>query len=342
MYHNMRDLCALDGISGRESAVRDYILNALKSSPCVHNIHVDRMGNCIVSLKGKKPAVTTVAFVAHMDEVGGIVTGITDEGFVRFANVGGINADALFSKVVWINGHAGVIGAKAVHQCKGDEKKTIPGTLLIDIGADSAEQARQIVREGDAVIFTPNFMDMTDTTFCSKALDDRAGCAILLELAQTTPEYDVTLIFTVQEEVGTRGALTASFAVQPEIAVILDVTTAQDIYGVPVDKQVTYFGGGPAVSFMDRSTMYDTELYKDIRAFAYKNGIPTQTKTTVAGGNDSRSFQTTGIGARVAAISLPCRYIHSSASVLDREDVDNTYRLLHLLRDHLPSGERLV
>lgn len=342
MYNKIYDLCKLGGISGRETNVREYILNALKDSPCIRDICVDRMGNCIVTLKGKKPAVKSVAFAAHMDEVGGIVTGVTDDGFIRFANVGGINTDALFSKVVWINGHAGVIGAKAVHQCNSEEKNKIPSILLIDIGAKSAEQAREIVSEGDAVTFNTDVIDLTDTTFSTKALDDRVGCAFLLELAKTTPEYDVTLIFTVQEELGMRGALTSAFTVQPEIAVIIDATTAQDVLGVPVNKQVTHFGGGPVVSFMDRATMYDTELYNDIRAFAAQNGIPTQTKTTVAGGNDSRAFQTAGAGARVAAVSLPCRYIHSSAGVLDREDVDNTYRLLHLLLNRLPSGEALV
>ncbi len=341
MHNTVLDLCALSGISGREQTVRDYIIKQLQDAPSVSDITVDRLGNCIVSLKGEQPAPHAVAFAAHMDEVGGIVTGITADGFVRFDTVGGVNADVVFSKTVRVNGHVGVIGGKAVHQCQGDEKNKVPECTeqLIDIGADNEQEAREIVREGDAVLFSNDGFMLSNSAICAKALDDRVGCALLLRLAHTTPKYDTTLIFTVQEEIGTRGALTAAFSVQPEIAVVIDATTASDIAGVPSDKQVSCLGEGPVVSFMDRGTLYDADLYQWIRKLADEHHIPSQTKTTVAGGNDSRAFQCAGIGARVAAVSLPCRYIHSPACVLDENDVENTYRLLELLLNRLPTWE---
>lgn len=344
MINTMKELCTLPGISGREHRVREYITSRLKDAPAVSEVRADRMGNCFVSLKGRRPAPKKVLFAAHMDEVGGIVTGITDDGYLRFDTVGGITADVLFSRQVWVNGHAGVIGGKAVHQCKGEEKTKIPAVsrMLIDIGADSAEEARAVAKEGDAVTFTANCLPLHNDVFCAKALDDRAGCALLLRLAHTQPEYDITLVFTVQEEIGLRGAVTAAYAAQPEIAVVVDSTTAADSAGVPSDKQVCRMGDGPVVSFMDRQTMYDPALYTYIRDLAEKHGIPTQTKTMVAGGNDAGAFQRAKEGAYVAAVSLPCRYIHSPSCVLKEQDITDTYRLLELLLNTLPVWEATV
>ncbi len=341
MHNTITDLCTLSGISGQESVVRRYIVQQLQNAKAVKEIRSDALGNCIVSLKGKQTAPKKVVFAAHMDEVGGIVTGVTAEGYLRFDVVGGINKDVLFAKPVCVNGHSGVIGGKAVHQCKGDEKNTVPArsSMLIDMGVDSEDEARKIAREGDAVTFSSENFTIEEGTLCMKALDDRVGCALLINLAQTEPEYDITLVFTVQEEIGTRGAMTAAFALQPDIAVVVDSTTASDLLGVPKEKQVTEMGAGPVVSFMDKGTMYNPELYQTIRDLATENGIPTQTKTTIAGGNDSRAFQCAGVGAHVTAVSLPCRYIHSPKSVCTQKDIDNMYRLLELLANRLPVWE---
>lgn len=344
MINTTKDLCAISGVSGREHSVREYIVSRLKGASAVNDIRVDRMGNCFVTLKGRRSAPKKVLFAAHMDEVGGIVTGITDDGYLRFDTVGGITPDVLFSRQVWVNGHVGVIGGKAVHQCKGDEKTKIPAItyMLIDIGADSKNEAKAIACEGDAVTFTANGFPFQNDVFCAKALDDRVGCALLLQLAHTVPEYDVTLVFTVQEEIGLRGAMTAAYAEQPEIAVVVDATTAADSASVPSDKQVCRMGDGPVVSFMDRQTMYDPALYAHIRDLAEKNGIPSQTKTMIAGGNDAGAFQRAKEGAYVAAVSLPCRYIHSPSCVLKEQDITNTYRLLELLLNDLPAWESPV
>ncbi|MBQ9963866.1 MAG: M28 family peptidase [Clostridia bacterium] len=341
MHNMIRELCALSGISGQESSVREYIVEHLKNAPAVSDIRTDSLGNCIVTLKGENPAPHRVVFAAHMDEVGGIVTGITDDGYLRFDVVGGINKDALFGKTVYVNGHIGVIGGKAVHLCSGDEKNTVPArsSMRIDIGADSEAEARNVACEGDAVTFSTECFALDDQSVCAKALDDRIGCALLLQLARTVPKCDITFVFTVQEEIGTRGATTAAFALQPEISVVIDSTTASDLLGVAKENHVTTFGCGPVVSFMDRGTLYDHDLYREIRQIATEHDIPTQTKTTVAGGNDSRAFQLTGVGSRVAAVSMPCRYIHSPASVYSQKDAEHTLHLLKILRDHLPSWE---
>ncbi len=344
MTNLTKELSRLSGVSGHENNVRDAIVQHLKNAPSVQEVRVDRLGNCIVTLKGKKRAPKTVLFAAHMDEVGGIVTGVTENGYLRFSTVGGVSSDVLFARRVMVNGHIGVIGGKAIHQCKGDTKTTIPSVsdMLIDIGAKNSKQARTIANEGDVFSFCDEQLSLENGYFASKALDDRVGCALLLKLAQIEPEYDVTLAFTVQEEIGTRGAAVAAFSIQPEIAVVIDATTAADVAGVPPEKQVCQTKNGAMVSYMDRGTLYDTKLYQYIRSLAASCDIPTQTKTTVAGGNDASAIQRAGEGSRVAAVSLPCRYIHSPLCVLNEQDIQSTYSLLEKLMNTLPVWDENV
>lgn len=344
MRDGILQLCALPGISGRENAVRDALQEKLGSLPTVRNVHTDRLGNLIVELQGRHRAPHKVLFAAHMDEVGGVVTGITEDGYLRFATVGGIRPEVLFARRVTVNGYVGVIGGKATHQCHGEEKTKIPpiDSLRIDMGASSREEAETVARIGDAVLFAEEATALGDHRFLAKALDDRAGCALLLALAQTQPEYDVTLAFTVQEEVGSRGAACAAFSVQPEIAVAVETTTASDIFGTPGEKQVCRVGGGAVLSFMDRGTVYDKPLYDELFRLAEKHGIGVQPKTVIAGGNDASSLQKAAAGARVAAVSLPCRYIHSPRCELDEKDVQEAYRLLRVMADSLPAWDGAV
>ncbi len=341
MRKTILELSALPAISGGEHTVRQYLMERLKDASAVREMRVDRMGNLFVELAGEKPAPNRVMFAAHMDEVGAIVTGITENGYLRFATVGGILPEILFSSRVTVNGHVGVIGGKAVHQCSGEEKKKVPSqkTMLIDIGATNREEAEACVHVGDAVIFAGAPAMLGEGRFLAKALDDRAGCAILLALAHTKPQYDVTLVFTVQEEVGLRGAGPATFAVQPDIAVAVDATTAADCMGASEDKQASCIGSGGVVLFMDRRTMYDKALFDGIFRLAAEHHIAAQPKTVVAGGNDAGAMQTAGAGARVAAVSVPCRYIHSPSCVLDDRDVQEAYRLLEVMMNTLPAWD---
>ena len=329
------------GIASREGEVRSFILEELKTAPAVQDVRVDRVGNVLVSLRGKQAAPHRVMFAAHMDEVGFIVTDITRDGYLRFACVGGIVDEVAFGRRVLVNGHIGVIGSRAIHQCRGDEKKSVPAKdrLLIDIGAKDRAEAEEVCRVGDAVYFADTPATLGDNRYICKALDDRVGCAILLALAKTEPEYDVTLVFTVREEIGCFGAGPAAFAVKPEIAVAVDATTAADIMDTPEEKQVCHMAGGPVVSFMDRSAMYDKPLFDEIFRLAAAEGIPAQTKHVISGGNDASKMQIAGEGARVAAVSVPCRYLHSPSCMLDDADVENTYRLLNAMMNTLPAWE---
>ena len=338
LFTHIHELSELDGISGREDAVRSYILAELSTSPAAIDHTIDPAGNLLVKVTGQARAAKNVTFAAHMDEVGLIVTGITDGGYLRFDTVGGITDAVLFGRRVRVNGHAGVIGGKAIHQCKGEEADKAPAadSLLIDVGAADKEAASTIATPGDMVTFDTAFSELGPHRICGKALDDRAGCALLLELVRDIPPYDLTLAFTTREEVGLLGAGVAGFHLRPDYAVIVDATTAADVAGSSPETEVCRQTAGAVVSFMDRRTLYPHDLYHRIMTLSKERGIPAQPKTKVAGGNDAGAFQTAAGGTAVAAVSLPCRYLHSPCCVLHKEDVTATAALLMALAGELP------
>lgn len=322
-------LCELDGVSGRENAVREYILEQLKSYDTPKEIQVDAMGNVLVYLKGKNPAKHVVQFDAHMDEVGFVITHIAEDGTLRFSKVGGINDDVLFGHLVRIGKTVGVIGGKALHQC--EDAKKVPSNLSIDIGATSKADAEQRVYIGQFGTFDEGLHYLSDDLFFGKAVDDRVGCLLLLEMAKTQPERDVWLSFSVQEEIGLRGAGVATERIKPDYVVAIDATTAADTAGSSAETAVCCMGNGAVVSFADGATLYDTDLYQQVRAWAEEAGIPTQTKNKIAGGNNAGAMQRRGTGARTAAVSLPCRYIHSPSCMGSVKDVEAMADLLALL-----------
>ena len=330
----LEQLCQIDGVSGAEDRVAEWILAHL---PQDCRAHRDARGNLICEKKGEKAPKNKMLFAAHMDEVGFMITGVTPEGYLRFTTVGGIDPKVVYGRSVRVGGISGVIGGKATHLCSADEKKQVPkpSELLIDIGAASKEEAEALVRPGDTAVFAGEFSRLEGGLVKSRAIDDRAGCALLLDLAEQTPDYDMVLAFTVQEEVGLRGAKAAAFGVQPDIAVVVDATTAADTIGVAADKQVCRVGEGAVISFMDKRTLYDADLYARILEIAKKKNIRAQSKTMVAGGNDAGAIQLAGRGARVAAVSLPCRYLHSPACVVAKRDMEQTLALLQELARQL-------
>ncbi len=327
-FEDLRILCELPGVSGREEPVRDYIISQL---PDDVTYETDALGNLYVEKKGANPPKNKVALFAHMDEVGLMVTYITDEGYLKFDEVGGIDPAVLIGRTVRLEcGLVGVIALKALHLCKGDESKKIPELrdLCIDIGAKDREEAEQHVSLGSWAVYRSDYVEFGDSRVKMKALDDRIGCALLLDLIRSDLPYDTTFVFTVQEEVGARGAAAAAFKVQPDISVILETTTAGDICGVEGEQRACVLEGGPVVSYMDRVTVYDHALYTLAMDTAKSAGIPAQTKTRVAGGNDASTVQRTGAGSRVLAISVPTRYLHSPVDVIDKKDVENMRKLL--------------
>lgn len=328
----LKELCLINGTSGDEGKVRDYIITQIKDY-CEYS--VDNMGSIIAYKKGKKTPKQKISINAHMDEVGFIVTGITDDGYLRFTSVGGIDSRVCLDRIVTVGKKAvkGVIGDKAFHLLSSDEKDRCPSfdDLLIDIGATSKDEAEQYVSLGDFAYFDCDYVELGNGYIKAKALDDRIGCMLMIELIKSELEYDTVFCFNVQEEVGLRGSKCTSYAVDADIAIVLESTTAADLDGVSGANRVCVLGDGPVISFMDNRTIYDRELFELGFTVAKENNIPAQTKTAVAGGNDAGAIQTSGDGARVMAISLPTRYIHSGASVVKASDIDETRRLLKAL-----------
>lgn len=336
-FELLKTLCEINGTSGDEKNVRDFIISQLPDD-CEYM--VDSMGNLIVNKKGEMTPKNKVALFAHMDEVGFVVTYIHENGLVNVANVGGIDDSALFGKKITVNGCTGVVGGKAIHQCSGDELKKIPSIsdVYVDFGFGNREIADKHLSLGDYGYFKSDFIEFGQDMIKSKAIDDRLGCAIMLEFLQQKSKIDYTCVFTVQEEVGTRGAIVSAYTVKPDYAIVIETTTASDIPDTPENKKVCKVGNGAVVSFMDRGTIYNKDLYKKAREIADKNNIPNQTKTVVAGGNDAAAIHKAVGGIKTIAVSLPCRYIHSASSVGSKKDMESVKSLCKALLEEFANG----
>ncbi len=329
MLEMIKELTALNGISGRENAVRDYIIEKINGY-AEHS--VDPLGNLIVFKKGKNPAKNKVMLDAHMDEVGFIITAINPDGYLRFAKVGGIDTRVMIGRKVSVGDKKikGVIGIKPIHLVEKSEESSIPKAddLYIDIGASNREEAEKLVSLGEYACFDSDFVEFGDGFIKAKALDDRVGCAILIEMIRNELEYDAWFSFSVQEEIGTRGAQTASFTIAPDYAIVVETTTAADISGVKEEKRVCVCGNGGAVSFMDRSTVYNMDLFNKAFEIAKEKGIKCQPKALVAGGNDAGAIHKSRGGVKVLTISVPCRYLHSPSCVIKYDDIGESLRLI--------------
>ena len=320
MLELIKELCAIDGVSGGEAPVREKITSLIDGF-CEYS--VDPLGNLICFKKGRKRANKKVMFAAHMDEVGFIVTGIDGDGFLKLGAVGGILSSALQSRVLRKGELKCVLGGKTWHLVRNDDKKEYIklDDIYGDIGAKSKEEAEKHVSPGDLLAFDVETVDFGANSLCGKALDDRAGCAIMVDMIKSDLEYDAYFAFTVCEEVGLRGAGPAAFGVRPDVAVVLESTTAADICGSEGSKRVTVQGDGVAVSFADSATLYDRGLFALVCETAEKNGIKYQVKSAIAGGNDSGTIHRAAGGVKTTALSVPARYIHTSQSTVNKADV---------------------
>lgn len=325
MLGRLEALSNLHGVSGSEHAVRAYIRKELE--PLGLSMKTDGMGNLYVHKPG---AGRRIMACAHMDEVGMLVTKIEDNGMLRYDEAG-LDARVCVSKRVVIgkDGLAGVIGAKAIHQQTREEfeRALKHDELYIDIGAKDKQDAQKYVKVGDYVSFDTKFAYFGDGLVSGKALDDRIGCAILMELLKSDYECDFTAVFTVQEENGLRGANAAAYNVRPELCIVLEGTTANDMPEVPGHKSVTRVGMGPAISFMDRTTMVRPFMFDALRALAREHNIPWQLRQGTAGGTDGGVIHKALAGCISGGISVPCRYIHSPVSVASVSDIENAHRL---------------
>lgn len=328
MVELIKELSILPGPSGMEDLVRDRIIKEIEGH-C--DYHIDALGNLIAFKKGRQTPKNRTMLAAHMDEVGFIITHIEESGLLRFANVGGIDTRVIVGKRLRVgpNNLLGVIGTKPVHLVKGDERDKMPDpdSFYIDIGAVNKDDALRHVSPGDCAVFDSEFVQFGDGLIKGKALDDRAGCAIMIKMIKSQLEYDTYFAFNVQEEVGCRGAVASAYTIKPDCAIVLEATTAADIAGVASEKEVCCQGDGPVISFMDKGTVYDRALYRMAFEVAREKGIPCQPKRLVAGGNEASAIHKSRAGVRTLSLSMPCRYLHSPACVLRVSDIDATYQL---------------
>ncbi len=326
MLKYLRELTEISGPSGNEDAVREYIKE--KISGKVDEIFIDRMGNLIALKKGKGNG-KKILLDAHMDEVGFIVTNINDDGTLSFAPVGGVDTRVIIGKKVRVGKDImGIIGYKAIHLQKDGYMNTPKySELKIDIGAKSRAEAEKQVKLGDYVSFVTNYEEQGDFVI-AKALDDRCGCSILMDLIEenTETENDIYFAFTVQEETGLRGPAIIAEQLKADIAIAVETTTSGD--DPELEKQLwsTHLGDGPAITFMHSGYVVLQTIFEKLIETARQLNIPIQYKMRTVGGTNARRYAFTGIPAGV--VSVPARYIHSPVSVINRKDYEHTISLL--------------
>lgn len=339
----LKQLSEAVGVSGKEDAVRDLILSAIRDH--VTNIRIDPLGGVTALKAGAGSGGLRLMIAAHMDEIGLVVLGIDGDGLIRFGSVGGVDERILPGLRVKIgsNGVNGVVIWTPIH--KNREQNAVKMTnLRIDIGVSNKDEASGKVSPGDLVVFDSVFTDVSDRMMRGKAFDDRAGCSLLVDVLQGGPyPVDILAAFTVQEEIGLRGAKVAAQRLDPDVALILEGTTAHDVPN-PLATADDYYDtnptcrvqGGPVISFMDYSMIVNPKLFAFFRDTAVTAGISHQFKTRLGGGTDGGAVHVSNTGVPTVVMSMPCRYIHSPLAYLHRDDYDAGLSLIKAFINRLP------
>ncbi len=324
----LKQLTEAFGPSGYEDEVRDIIRKEMQD--LCEDVYEDSIGNLICHKKGKLIGGKSIMLTAHMDEVGFIISYVSNDGYLKFQTVGGIDPNVLVSKKIKIgdNRICGVIGTKPVHQNKNGNDKLKISDLYIDIGAKTKNEALKYINIGDYACFDSNYIEFGDGFVKAKALDDRVGCYNMINIAKKRLSADIYYVFTVQEEVGHRGAIISAKQINPAFAIILEGTTCSDVPGTDEFGFSTHIGEGAALSIRDGGCYSDVDLTLDIMNFAIENKIKCQYKQTTLGGNDASAVQISNNGIKVAALSVPCRYIHSQSNVAKLSDVKSMEYIL--------------
>ena len=321
------------GVTGRENGVRELMIQLMK--PYVDEIVVDKLENVIAIKKGKSTA-PKIMLAAHMDEVGLMVKTITKEGFLQFTKMGGIDDRILPAQKVTVfsrkRAFPGIIGSKPPHIQKEDERKKVMAfdELFIDIGAESKEDALALgVAVGDPVGFDIKYVQLGRDVVMGKAFDNRAGCVAMIETLKMLEKTDYTVcaVGTVQEEVGLRGAATAAFGVDPDLAIALDVTVAGDTPGIREFDTSTKIGKGPVLSISDSGLITHPKVLQWLLDSAEEEKIPYQIEAGLMGSTDAARIYLTRQGIPSGNISIATRYIHSPVSVLCLKDIENAAKL---------------
>jgi putative aminopeptidase FrvX len=327
----LQQLSNLPGISGDESKVRNTIKSIIHEN--VDTMRVDALGNLITYKKGTGEIQLRVMVSAHMDEVGLMVVDYNSDGTLHVETVGGIPARILPGLHVLVGKDQipGVIGVKAIHRTDRDARETAPKieSIAVDIGASSSDEVKRLVQVGTSISFATQFQDLGSSIY-GKAFDDRAGCAILLSLLQDTPlPFDLFGVFTVQEEIGLRGAAVAAYSVQPDIAVVLEGTLADDYPKEDKDTSATsHLDAGPAITVKDRTYITPPRLLNHFIEIAERNTIKYQLKQPGISGTDAGSIHKSREGVPTITVAVPCRYIHSPVSLTRKSDISATRNLV--------------
>ncbi|RMG85508.1 MAG: M42 family peptidase [Bacteroidetes bacterium] len=335
----LKKICETPGTSGFEKLIRDLVIREV--TPLVDEVSVDPMGNVIALKKGKTPKRVMVA--AHMDEIGFIVTHIDDDGFIRIHTLGGFDPKTLTSQRVIVHGKKdiiGVMGSKPIHIMKPEDRNKAPqlDDYFVDVGMKK-EEVEKYISVGDPITRERALIEMGDCVN-SKSLDNRVSVFILLEvlrkLKNETVPYDIYGVFTVQEEVGLRGAISSAHAINPHFGFGLDVTIAFDVPNAQPHERVTKLGEGTAIKIMDSSTICDYRMVRYMKEQADKHQIKWQPEILTAGGTDTAGLQRFGKnGAIAGAVSIPLRHIHSVIEMAHKEDIQSSIDLLKVCLQNL-------
>ncbi|BDZ71181.1 M42 family metallopeptidase [Methanobacterium petrolearium] len=335
MKQLLEKLSNASGVSGFEDEVRNLMMEELKGH--VDDLEVDKMGNLIAIKKGK-PSGKTVMLAAHMDEIGLMVRYIDKNGFIKFSKLGGINDQMLLNQEVFIHSNGekilGVIGSKPPHRMKAADKKKPVNyeNMFIDIGANSKEDAEEIVNIGDPITIKQEFAALKNDLVMGNAMDNRVGCAVLLEVLKRA-HSDATIygVGTVQEEVGLKGARTAAYRINPDMALALDVTISGDHPGMKEEDAPAKAGDGPCIILTDasgRGIITHPQIKELLINVANEEEIPYQLEVSEGGTTDATAIHLTREGIPTGVISPPSRYIHTPVSVVNIKDVENAVKLI--------------
>jgi len=332
----LKEICEVAGAPGFEQRIREVVLREV--TPLVDEVSVDNLGNVIAIKKGKEDKKVMIG--AHMDEIGFIVTHIEDDGFVRFHTLGGFDPKTLTAQRVIVHGKKdliGVMGSKPIHVMSPEERTKPPKTTdyFIDMGMPKSEVEKYIAI-GDPITRQRELIEMGNCVNC-KSIDNRVSVFILIETLRQLKDtpYHVYGVFTVQEEVGIRGAMVSAQSIQPDFGFGLDTTIAFDVPGAQPHEMVTKLGEGTAIKIMDSRTICDYRMVKFMKQTADKHKIKWQAEVLTAGGTDTMGIQQFTAGGSIAgAVSIPTRHIHQVIEMADKSDIQGSIDLLtHCLED---------
>jgi endoglucanase len=338
----LKKLSNTNGVTGREDHVRNLLKEFLK--PSVNEIKEDKLGNLIAFKKGKKD-YPTVMIAAHMDEVGLMIKNIKKKGFLQFTKIGGLDDRIILAQKVIVHTDkgpiSGVVGSKPIHiQNEEEKKKAIDANkLFIDVGANDKEEAVKMgVQVGDVVSFDTKFSQMATKVVLGKAFDNRVGCTVMIETMKRLKKIDcnVYAVGTIQEEVGLRGATIAAFQIKPDLGIALDVSVSGDTPGVIEGEAPAKMGKGPVITVADAGLISHPRVLRLIVDSAKQEKIEYQLETGIRGSTDAARIALSREGVPCGVISVPARYIHSPAAVVNLDDIVNAVELVVSTINNIP------